>query len=273
VKRLRAIVADDEPLAVRRLVAALAKMERVALVGEATDGAEALALIAREKPDLAILDIAMPGLSGIDVIEAIDAQSPPAVIFVSAHRQYALDAFRTGAVDYLLKPLDRERFEQAVRRAETALDSRTAHQRLEELGRAVDALRAEEARRAAADTDNAFWVTAKGRVERVPLSVVLWFASDGDYVRINTAEGEYFISDSLRNLESCLDPGEFVRVHRQAIVRISAIVEVRRGRVGLDMIRLTSSDWIRVGRAYRPHIRKLLDNMTGHPSKPGAANS
>lgn len=255
---LTAIVADDEPLAVSRVVAALRAMEKIRIVGEAANGQRALDLIAREKPDLAILDIAMPGLSGIDVIEAIDARHPPAVIFVSAHRQYALDAFRTGAIDYLLKPLDRERFEQAVRRAETALANRTAQQRLEELGKAIEALRLEEAKRAAADLDGSFWVTTKGRVERIPLAAVIWFASDGDYVRINTAEREYFISDSLRSLEARLDPNEFIRVHRQAIVRIGSIMTIRRSRVGLDMLCLANDHWVRVGRAYRSRVSELL---------------
>lgn len=260
MKRLRTLVADDEPLAVSRLVAALAKLEGIELVGTADEGSEALALIKRVQPELVFLDIAMPNLNGIDVVEAMDIESPPAVIFVSAHAQYALDAFRTGAVDYLLKPLDRTRLAQAVRRAEMALRSRSAHQRIEELRIAVESLRLEEARRAAAEADNSFWVAAKGRVERVPLSAVLWFASDGDYVRINTSTAEHFISDSLRNLESHLDPKEFIRVHRQAIVRISAITSVRRARVGLDMLRLANGDWVRVGRAYRPHLRKLLED-------------
>lgn len=264
MNRIATIVADDEPLAVKRLVAALRKMSRIDVVGEASDGAQTLDLIARWKPDLAILDIAMPGLSGIDVIEAIDADNPPAVIFVSAHRQYALDAFRTGAVDYLLKPLDRDRFELAVRRAEAALASRTAQQRLEELGKAVEALRLEEAKRAAADTDGAFWVTSKGMIERVPLAAVLWIASDGDYVCLHTAHRQHFISDSLRNLEARLDPGTFLRVHRQAIVRIGAIVSVRRGRVGLSMLQMANGDMVRVGRAYRPDVRKALsDQMLG----------
>lgn len=262
MRHIRAIVADDEPLAVRRVVEALGKIGDIEIVGEAFDGAQALHLIADQAPDLAILDIAMPGLSGIDVVEAIDARRPPAVIFVSAHRQYALDAFRTGAVDYLLKPLDKDRFSEAVRRARLALESRTAHQRLLELSKAVEALRLEEARRLAQDAETAFWVISKGKTDRVALGAVLWFSSDGDYVRINTADGEYFISDSLRNLEARLDPEAFVRVHRQAIVRISSIQTVRRSRVGMEVLDLTDGSSVRVGRSYRQVVRKLLGNGT-----------
>jgi DNA-binding LytR/AlgR family response regulator len=256
---LRAIVADDEPLAVRRLVAALARHGKVEVVATAADGAEALDAIGRRRPDLLFLDIAMPNLSGIDVVEAMDVEHPPAVIFVSAHRQYALDAFQTGAVDYLLKPLDRERLHVAIERAAAALANRDARERLIEMRAVVDALRQEDKRRRDADREQGLWVSRKGQVVRVSLSAVIWFASDGDYVRITTLDGEHFINDSLRNLEARLDQAQFIRVHRQAIVNIRAIASIRRGRAGIDLLNLANGDQVRVGRAYRPLVKGLLD--------------
>jgi len=140
---------------------------------------------------------------------------------------------------------------------EAALASRSAQQRIEELRAAVDALRVEEARRAETEADNAFWVTAKGQVKRVPLGQVLWLGSDGDYVRIRTADEEHFVHDSLRALEGRLDAATFVRVHRQAMVRVDAVASIIRGRFGAISLILANGDEIRVGRSYRSALKQI----------------
>jgi len=269
---MRAIVADDEPLAVRRLIDALVKSGKAELVGSAKDGAEAVALIRSERPDLAVLDIAMPAVSGIDVVEAIDLAHPPAFIFVSAHRQYALEAFQTGAVDYLLKPLDRERFAKALDRARQALVSRTAQQRIEELGAPIEALRSEEARRSAKVANRSFWTNSKARLTRIPLDDVLWFGSDGDYVRLHTDEREHLIHESLRNLEQTLNPRQFVRVHRQAIVRTAAVSAIERLAFGAMRAVLLNGDVVPIGRSYRGALQAIMADLPAAESSPRSAH-
>ncbi len=256
---LRAVVADDEPLAVRRLLVELARIETVDVVGVAKDGEEALRLIRKRKPNLVFLDIAMPNLSGIDVVEAIDTANPPAVIFISAHDQFAVQAFRTGATDYLLKPLDGERLREAVGRARTALEHRQAELRLAELKEVVAALRSQAAERGKQHYEDSIWVTRKGQLARIAVGDVIWFESDGDYVRIHTAEQEHFVHQSLRGLEQKLDPAEFVRVHRQAIVRIKSVVSLERGSFGSVRIHLANGASTNVGRSYRHALQSILE--------------
>ena len=248
---LRIVIADDEPLALRRLQIALSDMPEVEIVGIAGDGHSALELIQRLSPDIVLLDIRMPEMSGIQLVEALDHPSPPAVIFVTAYDSFAVEAFREGAVDYLLKPLDTERLRVAIDRARVSLQTRDASQRIAELRDALTSLQREEADRDKPAYEEYLWVTSRGHVIRVPVSDVLWFEADGDYVMIHSEGRDHLIHDSLRDLETRLDPQRFLRVHRSAIVCIPSVTGLEKSDFGSLRLRLANEATVPVSRSYK----------------------
>ena len=248
---LRVVIADDEPLALRRLQIALDDMPDVEIVGTASDGHAALELIDELSPDIVLLDIRMPEMSGIQLVEALDHPSPPAVIFVTAFDSFAVEAFREGAVDYVLKPLDTERLRIAIERAQIALQTRDASQRIAELREALTSLQREEAEREKPDFEEHLWVTSRGHVIRVPVNDVHWFEADGDYVQIHSKDRDHLIHDSLRDLETRLDPQRFLRVHRSAIVSIRSVVGLEKSDFGALRLRLTNGVAVPVSRSYK----------------------
>jgi two-component system, LytTR family, response regulator len=248
---LRVIIADDEPLAVRRLQIALDAMPEIEVVGSAGDGEEALRMINALSPDIVLLDIRMPELSGLQLVEALDHPSPPAVIFITAYDSFAVEAFREGAVDYLLKPLDEERLRIAIERAQQSLETRDARQRIAELRSALASLQLEEAAREKRSYEEYLWVSSRGHVIRVPVSDVHWFEAEGDYVTIHASDKTHLIHDSLRDLESRLDPGRFLRVHRSAIVAIQSVAGLERSDFGAVRLRLVDGAQVPVSRSYK----------------------
>lgn len=248
---LRVVIADDEPLALRRLQIALDAMPQVEIVGSASDGQIALELINELSPDIVLLDIRMPEMSGLQLVEAMDHPSPPAVIFVTAYDSFAVEAFREGAVDYVLKPLDEERLRIAIERAQQALETRDASQRIAELREALARLQLEEAAREKPAYEEYLWVSARGHIIRVPVSDVHWFEAEGDYVLVHAFERDHLIHDSLRDLESRLDPNRFLRVHRSAIVRVQSVSALNRSEFGAVRLRLVNGAEVAVSRSYK----------------------
>lgn len=218
---MRVVIADDEPPARRKLARFLRESDGVEIVGEASTGAEALALIASARPDLVFLDVQMPDLDGVRVAEALSAQDdPPRIVFVTAFDGHAVRAFELDALDYLLKPYDRERFERALVRARGALaaqGSGTTAQVAELIAR----LRGDDgyARRLLIpDGDRSFYV---------PVREVVRLESDGNDVVLHARGGAYAIRATLESMEARLDPALFARVHRSHLVNIDEIAEIR----------------------------------------------
>lgn len=214
----RAIIIDDEAPARARLARMLrdALADRVELVGEASDGDAGLALIAAESPDLAFVDVQMPGLDGIALVARIPAPAPY-VIFTTAHDQYALDAFDAGAIDYLLKPFDVARLAKAVARAE----SLGMRDRAEEV---LAPLRAKpEAPRALADK---LPVSFNGRLLLVPVAEVSHCVVEHELVTVHTQRGSYTTDYTLAALEARLDPSKFFRAHRALLVNLDHVAAI-----------------------------------------------
>ena len=256
--RLRAIIADDEDLALRRLALALRSIEQVDLVGTARDGPSALELIRERRPDLVIIDIQMPGLSGLQLVDALDLPSPPEIIFVTAFDRFAAQAFDQGIVDYVLKPIGEERLRRAITRAQERLRSRDTEQRLAELRQFVAKLadHAESGREGGYGKD--LWINDRGIVVRLPVGNVSWFEAAGDYVVVHASELNYVIYDSLRALEARLDPKQFRRAHRSAIVRLGAVAGLERLKFGALRLRLSNGNAVGVGRTYRKSVEEAL---------------
>lgn len=235
------VIAEDESLLRADLVAALRDAwPELQIVAEVEDGGAAVDEILTHQPDLAFLDIRMPGLTGIEVAAAIAQSSPKTqVVFVTAYNQYAIDAFEKGAVDYLLKPVSRERLAATVTRLKARLAAPATGAGaalLEELARKLDQALPNLPRTSAPLA----WVTASaGRETRlIMIEDVLYFQADSKYTVVMTAEGEALIRKPIRELLAELDERTFKQIHRSTIVNIKAISSIGRDEVGKGTIKL-----------------------------------
>jgi two-component system LytT family response regulator len=254
-RKIRALVVDDEPLSLRRLELALKKFPDVELVGTASDGMAALEAVHEHHPDLIFLDIRMPGFSGIELAARLDTGISPAIVFVSAFGNFAVDAFGVNAVDYLLKPLDEDRLRRAVDRVRNWMEDRTARQRLSELSDTVSDTGTDEGD---ARYSRHLWVAVRERIVRLRVEDISWVEAAGDYVVAHTSEHDYLMPDSLRALEGRLDPRLFLRVHRGRIVNRRSIVEILRSKFGKASLRLATGDIVSVGRTYRNQLQQIV---------------
>jgi two-component system response regulator AlgR len=244
MKTYCAIIADDEPLALRRLEIGLARLPDIEIVGAARDGNEASALIGALSPDIVILDIEMTGANGLRVCETIPPALRPAVVFVTAHKDFALDAFDLGVTDYLLKPFALSRLDEAIARCRAHCD-RTDFEPTAQNGK-------DDARWL-----QALWCLDRGRRLRVAVSDILWIGGERDYARLHTSKSTYLWRGALGSLGAGLDPSLFVRVHRSAIVRIAAIDEFRVARSGGLQLSIAGSR-VPVSRQHAAALRTRL---------------
>jgi DNA-binding LytR/AlgR family response regulator len=244
MKPLRAILVDDEMLAIRRLARSLERMKGVELVASTTSAREAIGLIAAEAPDLLFLDIAMPGLTGFEVIERMAPDARPAIIFVTAFDSHAARAFDVAAVDYLMKPFAQARLEEAVERARIWLQARAAPAAIRG---GVDAL----------------WVHRHREFVRVPVAEIDWIEGHGDYARIHGPHVSGLARTTLIALEGQLDSNQFIRIHRSAICRKAAIVSLKRRATGAMTVQLANGDEAPVGRTFVAGLRSLLKLVGG----------
>ncbi len=251
----RVLVVDDEPLARRRLVRMLARLDWIGPVAEAGDAAEALRALAAEEPDILLLDIQMPGGSGFDVLDRM-APRAPVIVFVTAFDHHALRAFEANAVDYVTKPVEPARFARAMDRARLALETRAQDDRLAEMAETIAALKKALAEKPALKTE--FWVKARGEFLRLPLDAILWFQSERDYVRIHVAGATHLYPDSMASIERHLGGDTFLRIHRSAIVRRSAIARLRPAPFGALVAVLIDGTEVRVGRTFGATVRARL---------------
>lgn len=238
---LRALLVDDEPLAIRRLTRSLAQVEGVEVVAATTSARQAVDMIGSETPDMVFLDISMPGLNGFEVIERIPAEAQPAIIFVTAYHDHAVHAFDVAAADYLMKPYAQARLAEAVDRGRLWLKARGS------LRRPLDSL----------------WVHRHREFVRVPAAEVDWIEAHGDYVRVHAGGGAGLARTTLTALAARLDPDAFIRVHRSAICRRAAIVALRRKPTGAIVALLANGGEAPVGRRYVPGLRALLKAVAG----------
>lgn len=259
---LRVLIVDDELLARQRIEDLLRHEPDVAIVGLVDNGRTAVEAIRAGQPDLVFLDVQMPGLTGIEVAREIGADAMPATIFVTAYDQYALQAFDVAALDYLVKPFDDDRFEQAFRRARRAVELAqigALSMRLRDLlggqpaSQPVARTAAEPARRAAPDPAGAPYleriaVELRGQLRVVPVADIDSITSSGPYVELHVGEKTYLLRERMQTLEERLDPQRFSRIHRSAIVRLAAIEAMTRDPGGDYAVRLKGGAELPVSR-------------------------
>lgn len=269
---IRTLIVDDEPAARRGIALLLEDEPDIEVVGQCSDGLEAVEGIDELEPDLIFLDVQMPGLDGFEVLERIGAGSAPAVIFVTAYDEYALDAFDVHAVDYLLKPFSDSRFEESLQRARKLIAGerladfrRQLAQLLGDVGRDMQTAGMPE--RIGQGTEPAappsggttrFPIKTRGRVVFVSADEVNWISAERDYVRLHTEGRAYLIREKIGELEEQLRPEGFVRVHRSAIVRVDAIDELYDLGDGRYLARLEDGSEIRMSRTGAERLRAAL---------------
>jgi two-component system LytT family response regulator len=254
MSRLRVIVADDEPLARARLLALLPKDVGIDVIGEYASGTEAVEAIKRDKPDIVFLDMQMPGCDGLQVVAALDLAERPAVVFVTAHDKFAVDAFGVRAVDYVLKPFDRERLETAVERAAEYVSARRAG----DLGARIEGALAGAGPQAQPRPER-LAVKADGRFVFLKFDEIVWVEAADNYVVIHTSAGERLMPrDTLTSIEARLGSQHFTRVNRSALVRIDQVKELQPSAQGDYSILLRNGVRIPLSRALRGRFEKFL---------------
>jgi two-component system, LytTR family, response regulator len=266
--RLRVLVVDDEPLGRRRLLDLLAEESDVEVIGTAIDGVAAIEAIKTLSPDIVFLDVQMPRISGLDVVRMIGVAGMPATVFVTAHDQYALNAFESAAVDYLVKPFKDDRFEEALRRVRRRVASdnreRVHEQLLALLGgdAAAVATLQSAADQVATSKSPAYLkriaVEMPGKMRVVPVSQIDYVTASGPYAELHVGSHRYVIRESMQHLEEQLDPERFLRIHRSAIVRLDLVEVLLRSEGSEYHVQLKTGITLRVSRSRREQLEQRL---------------
>ncbi|MEX0601509.1 MAG: LytTR family DNA-binding domain-containing protein [Rhodothermales bacterium] len=253
---LRILIVDDEPLARQRLEDLLSPYPEAVIVDQIDNGADAVAVLRDEEIDLVFLDVQMPRKTGLEVVEEVGAEDMPLTIFVTAYDRYALRAFDVAAVDYLLKPFDDERFEQAYERAKKTL-------RLKEVDAVKDRLLAlfrddDEVEKAQQPYLERVAVDMRGKVRVVPVEQIDYISASGPYAELHTDENTFLIREQMQTLEERLNPADFFRIHRSTIVRLNLIESLHHAPGGDYAITLKNGQRLKVSRGRRDELAQRL---------------
>ncbi|MBX7533989.1 LytTR family DNA-binding domain-containing protein [Qipengyuania sp. 1XM1-15A] len=235
--KLRTLIVDDEPLAVERMQVICSKMDDLNVVGTASDGAQALRLVEALSPDLILLDMTMPEVDGLSVAKTLAKQEErPAVVFVTAHDNYAVEAFDLDAVDYVLKPVKPDRLERAIQRAlaRRGEGEREESKWLEEL-----------------------WIPHRSELIRIDTEEVSRIDAERDYVRLHVEDRSYLLLQTIAGLEKRLDPAKFIRIHRSTILRKDRIKGLRHDGLGVWSVEMEDGEALRIGRTYLPKVKAM----------------
>lgn len=221
-QKFRVIIVDDESLARLNLRSLIEKDEELLLIEECKNGFEAVSSITKLKPDIVFLDIQMPKMNGFEVLEKIEVENIPAIVFVTAYDQYAIKAFEINALDYLLKPLEEKRFIKTVKQVKDVLKNQNMSKLAENLLASLQISNSNEPKYI-----ERIVIKSVGKMEFLSVSEIDWIISDDYYVKIHTPEREYLHRQSLSDLEIKLNPKDFLRIHRSIIVNLSRIKEIQ----------------------------------------------
>ncbi len=252
MKEIQAFIVDDEPLARGWLKTLLLEEPGVTLAGEAGDGREAVGALQAVKPDLLFLDVQMPELDGFEVLRALGKDAPPVVVFVTAYDQHALKAFDVHALDYLLKPFEKERFRVAMERAREHLAPRGGEAAARRLIALLESLGAK------AGTRDRVAVKTDGVIKLVKLADVDFIEAAGRYVMLHVGKEQHLLRETMNDLEAQLDASVFARIHRSAIVNLDRIQELQTESHGEVTIVLDDGRTLRWSRSYRERLEALL---------------
>jgi two-component system LytT family response regulator len=251
-RKLTTLIVDDEPLARERLLGLLSNESDIEVLGQCRDGEEAVSAIHERHPDLVLLDVEMPRMDGFEVIDTIGPERMPMVIFVTAYDQHAIKAFQVRALDYLLKPFDRDRFSDALQRARTQIESQTNG----DLGKRLLALM-KDLKRDAPKTDRLV-VKSGGRLFFLRADEIDWIEAAGNYVRLHVGNQSHLLRETMNAIEARLDPERFFRIHRCRIVNVERIQEMQPWLNGEYSVVLRTGVRLTLSRGYREKLQDKL---------------
>jgi len=250
---VRALIVDDEPLARRGVALRLKRFRDVEVVGECGDGSSAVEKILELTPDVVFLDVQMPGMDGFEVLRALPRENLPMVIFLTAYEQHALRAFEVHALDYLLKPVDDERFGTAIQRARQVMDTDCKIQMAE---RIVDLLEERPGRYV-----SRFPVRVGSRIQVVRTDDIEWIAAAGDYAELHCGGRCHLLRETMNSLDQKLDPLQFLRIHRSRIVRVKCVRELRAIDNREYLVSLSDGSEHRSSRTYADRLEDWLSSQ------------
>jgi two-component system, LytTR family, response regulator len=248
------LIVDDEPLAREGIRALLSRDPEVSAIREARDGREAVAAIRERNPDLVFLDVQMPEMDGFAVVRAIGAENMPTVVFVTAHDQYAIEAFEINALDYLLKPVIEERFVKTLVRAKSHIRSNVAADSNRQIIGLIETITSPRKylKRLA--------VRSTGKIAFLDVGDVDWMGAAENYVELHTGRMVHLIHVTMNAIERSLDPEIFLRIHRSIIVNVGRIRELQSGAHGEYSITLRDGTRLQSGRIYADRLKALASN-------------
>ena len=250
---IRTLIIDDVPLARQRIKRCLAGDSEIEIVGECDNGQQAVSDIRSLAPDLIFLDVQMPALDGFGVLEALNEERMPAVIFVTAYNEYAIQAFDVNALDYLLKPVDCDRVNKAVERAKSRLTQLTRDDQLHNRVRAMlDDLKS------GSKFIKRLTIKLTGRTILLPTDEIDWIETHGNYLKVYAGRESHLIRATMQSLETKLDPEKFVRVHRSVIVNLEKVKEIYPRSNGDQDLVLQNGQQLMLSRNYRDKFFNLL---------------
>lgn len=261
--KINVLIVDDEPLARDTLRMLLEDQDDIQIAGEAANGNEAVSFIESESPDLVFLDIQMPGKNGFEVIEEVGTRSMPYVVFATAYDEYAVKAFRTNALDYLLKPFDDDLFEEALDRAR----QRLRQDRENDLTTRLESLLASRGNGNPSDNSepdgtahaNRILVRDRDRIRFVSIDEIRWIEAAGDYVVLHTESKKHLIRATMTGMTKRLPRDRFARIHRSSIVNMEFVREVRPYFHGDYMVYMTDGKELRLSRRYWPQVEEQFN--------------
>ncbi len=268
-EKIRVILVDDEPLALRGLKLRLQNYPEVEIIGECANGREAVKEIKAQSPDLVFLDIQMPGLDGFGVVRAMIGAPAPLFIFVTAYDKYAIDAFEANALDYIVKPVEEERLNDALHRAREALKSKAAANRESKLIEMLASLSDDDRDRIKELINDPEWTDKQRYPERLSFKdgskVVMldadeieWIDAAGDYMCIHAGGKTHIIRETMKALQTRLDPARFQRVHRSAIVNVKRVKELHPHSNGEYFLVLDNGAELKLSRSYKDVVARFL---------------
>ncbi|MEO0438303.1 MAG: LytTR family DNA-binding domain-containing protein [Pseudomonadota bacterium] len=267
MKPLSAIIVDDEQLARRGLSVRLQHLPEVDVIAECANGLEALSAVAEHNPDLLFLDIQMPGMDGFEVIEKLQGDDMPMVVFITAYNEYAVDAFKVHAIDYVLKPVEDDRLHEAVQRAAEFRSQTTESQGKEKLVKLIMSMTGESAAAIEAMADRGDksdeWpekITVKdgSDIQFIRVADIQWVDAAGDYMCIHASGKTHIMRITMKQLEGMLNPAVFLRVHRSTIVNHRCITGAQTLNNGEYLLNLDTGAKLKVSRSYKDRIRDFL---------------
>jgi two-component system, LytTR family, response regulator len=253
--KFRILIVDDEPLARVRVRAFLSSNPALEIIGECGDGAEALAVIRKDRPEIVFLDVKMPVCDGLQLLAMLPTEEKPAIILVTAHDRFAVDAFAAQVVDFLLKPFDRERFELALSRAIDHINK----QRADEIGKRVEGLISTAAMR----QPRRIVVRAEGRIILLEIDDIVWVEAADNYSSIHLKDStRILLRETLISVEKRLGGSSLVRVNRSALVHIDQIAELQTAKYGDYVVQLCNGTRLPLSRGLRGHLENFLHKFS-----------